>query len=162
MIRADSSRQAIAAAVDIFLQNRSATEAELVEKIRNVVGHEDLAERLVEFVPLAFGRVLLTKWGVKLPNEFVRMMGPNEFSDKCPLLAEPLWKPALAYAREAEHRLSKEEFWSISSWSAETDAVSKAIAAGSKPQDLVGAPPILMRAAPLPAMPDKHWWQVWK
>ena len=152
----------IATAVEMFLGNRAATESELVEKIDGTIHDRDLAERLIEFLPLAFGRVLLTKWGVTLPGYFVRMLDNGGFTPECPLDAEPLWKPAVAFARKAQTAMSKEEFYAIAARSAEVDAATKAMQAGSDPKNLVGATPILMREAPMPPSPPKKSWQFWK
>jgi hypothetical protein len=162
LIKIDLPAQFTHAAVQIFLKHPSATESELVGKISAGVGSSDLAERLVEFVPLAFGRIILVRAGVQLPGRFVRMLDDGTFTPECPLEAEPVWKPAMDFARRAETRLSKDEFLAIAARSAEFDAVNKACQAGSNPKDLVGAVPIFMRAAPMPPLPPKPWWQFWK
>ena len=152
----------IATATQVFLAHPNATEAELITHICAAVGDHDMAERLIEFVPLAFGRVILDHMGVKSPDSFIRMLDHDQFSEPCPLDAEPVWRPALAFAKEAHKRMSKEEFFIIAGRSAEVDAVTKACAAGSDPRNLVGSPPILLHAAPMPATPRKPWWQLWK
>lgn len=149
-------------AVQLFLDHREASESELVDKICTATRDRDLAERLVEFVPLGFGRVILGKMGVVSPDRFVRMFDNGEFSAECPLDAEPLWKPVVAFAKQAETRMSKDEFFAVAGRSAEVDAVTKAIQAGSNPKNLVGSAPILMREAPMPAPPVKKPWQFWK
>ena len=152
----------IVKATEIFRAHPGASEAELVTHICAAIGDHDLAERLIEFVPLAFGRVLLTRMGVQLPDQFIRMLDHDKFSEPYPLDAEPVWRPALAYAKEAEKQMSKDEFFTIAGRSAEVDAVTQACAKGSDPRNLVGSPPILLHAAPMPATPRKRWWQVWK
>jgi hypothetical protein len=151
----------ITTAVQLFLTEHDASEAELVEKIYAAIGDRDIAERLIEFVPLAFGRVILGKMGVVLPDYFIRMLDHDKFSEQCPLAAEPIWKPALAFAKEAEARMSKQKFWLVAYRSAEVDAATKAIQGGSDPKNLVGSPPIFTRTVPLPQMPKKRW-QFWK
>ena len=154
----------INAAVAVFLRDREAADSELVEKFEAVVKDRDLAERLVEFVPLAFGRVVLQRIGVTLPENFKRMMANGKFTHECALTLEPLWEPALAFAKDAEGRISKEDFLVIAGRSAEVDAANKAMQAGFDPKHLVGSTPIFMRAAPMPGPPAKKrkWWMFWR
>ncbi len=120
----------IAQAVKLFLADPSASEPELVARLSAALGDDNLAGRLVEFVPLAFGRVILTRLGVQLPDHFIRMLDHDQFSKPCPLDAEPLWRPALVFAKEAKNQMSKEDFFAIAGRSAEVDAVTSACAAG--------------------------------
>ncbi len=162
MIKINLPAQFTGEAVRIFLANRSAGEDELVEMIVGQIGDRELAERLVEFLPLAFGRVILQRAGVRLPGVFRRMLDDGNFAPECPLAWEPMWKPVMEFARNAERRLSRDEFLSIASRSAEFDAVNNACNAGSNPKDLIGAVPIFMRPAQMPLPPPKRWWQFWK
>ena|ERR1700719_693981 len=99
----------IAQATQLFLAHRFASEEELVQQIMRAGSDADLADRLMEFLPLAFGRVLLTRVGMKLPDRFVRMLDNGGFSEEWPLTAEPLWKPLVAFIRKKSRNRSFQE-----------------------------------------------------
>ena len=87
------------------------------------------------------------------------------------LSTQPFFRDAMALAQSAFEpggTMSREEFSAIALRSSEVAVVNKALSAGSKPENLVLSPPVLMllnSCAPAPAgpvLPQKRWWPFWK
>jgi hypothetical protein len=99
-----------------------------------------VAVRLVEFIPLAYGRFLLAKSGAKFSDYFQRRL-PNGVSEKRPLTSEPLWRAALAFARaESERGISASDFLAVAARSAEFNVANQMLNKGSKLENLVFTP----------------------
>src|SRR5436190_2059930 len=98
----------------------------------------DLAARAAATLRLAFGRRMLRDL-VRLPDTFVGARG------EAPLASEPLFAVAEQLAAEA----AREAIGRIGLGSAEVVAVNDALNAGSKPGDLVLAPPHVALGGPV-------------
>lgn len=102
-----------------------------------------LAARLVELVPMAYGRFLLEKSGARFSEYFQRML-PNGPSEERPLSSEPVWGAALAFARaEAKQGVSVQDFLVVAGRSAEFQAANQLLNQGSKLENLVFTPYLL-------------------
>lgn len=152
---------AIAKAVEVMRQFPEASHRETVEHLATILGDAELAERLVEFVPIAFSRVALANSGINFQETFCRSLGNGKFSHYCPLSAEPVWEPALAVSQEEQPRdISEADRLAVLARCAIFNSAAQAIAAG---HDLTGSatsPYTLLRPAPMPCDP-KPWWQFW-
>lgn len=99
-----------------------------------------LAARLVEFVPMAYGRFLLEKSGARFSEYFQRML-PNGASEERRLSSEPVWNAAIAFARaEAKQGVSLQDFMAVAGRSAEFQAANKLLNQGSMLENLVFTP----------------------
>jgi hypothetical protein len=149
-MQASGLESQIAEAVHVMLAQPDSSESDLALRLAAALGEQDLADRMLEFLPLAFGRVVLVRLGVKLPDTFIRAVDDENFSEPCPLDGEPLWLPAKAFAERASTRMAHHEFFAIARRSAEFNAVNNACNKGSDPKNLVGGSPVFTRVAPLP------------
>lgn len=137
-----------------------------MEHLVTAVGDPDLAERLMEFVPLAFARVALATSGVSFQDTFCRSLGDGKFSHFCPLSSDPLYEPALAIAREElGGSISEDHLLAVLTRSSLYNTINNALQTGANLQDLQGAvmsPTIFLRPAPMPCEPPKKpWWKFW-
>lgn len=149
-MQASGLESQIAEAAQVMVAQPDASESDLALRLVAALGDRDLADRMLEFLPLAFGRVVLARLGVTVPDSFIRAVDDENFSDACPLDAEPLWLPAKAFAARASTWMANQDFLAIARRSAEFDAVNNACNKGSDPKNLVGGPPVFTRVAPLP------------
>lgn len=82
-----------------------------------------LAARIVEFLPIAYCRVLLLKSGVQFSNSFTRSASPLKTQS---LSSEPVWLPFLAYAEsEIRSGATSEEILMVAGRSAEFHAINQ-------------------------------------
>jgi hypothetical protein len=96
------------------------------------------AQRLVVFVPLALGRVLLGGLGITFADTYLRATDPDPQARH--RLADV---PEFVAASAAAHRLPADQLSALALRSPEVDAVNKALHGGSRPDDLVLGPTIM-------------------
>jgi hypothetical protein len=111
-------------------------DAEIVRALVAQGADAALAEKLVDFVPIAFGRPVLERLGVRASEEGVLVVGGVERRFR--LMADPVFADAVALAREAYTRGSMpgDVFRAVVMRGAELRAVNEALTAGAKAQDL--------------------------
>lgn len=154
-------KESIVKAVEVLRRFPDASWEESVEQLTAAVGDADLAERLMEFVPHAFGRVALADSGVKFPDTYRRCLDNGKISRPVSLWDEPLWGPALAVAKEEQSKeISEADRLAILSRCADFNVFGKARAAGQDLRGGVAAPPIFLRRVPA-SWQAKAWWQFW-
>lgn len=108
------------------------------------------ARRLVVFVPMAMGRVLLDGLGITFADTYL-------VSAADPITQYPLGEVdefVTASTAAAEGRLSGAQVSALALRSAEVAAVNKALEAGSRPEDLVLGPAVTTWAEAVPE--SKH------
>jgi hypothetical protein len=103
-----------------------------------------LAARLVEFLPMAYCRLLLKDSGVRFPNTFQRMQARGKNSSARLLSSEPVWNAVIAFARdEAARGISRDDLLAVAGRSAEFQAVNQMLNQGSNLRDIVLTPTLL-------------------
>ncbi|HTD56433.1 MAG TPA: hypothetical protein VK670_13675 [Silvibacterium sp.] len=96
------------------------------------------AARLVEFVPVAYSRLLLGKLGVRFSNSFQRAISTGMLSEKQSLSSDPVWHEVVRFATaDVEQGIAKNDLLAIAGRSAEFDAVNQLLNNGSRATDLV-------------------------
>lgn len=101
------------------------------------------SRNLVEFLPLAFGRVLLDILKVRTADTFTRVDKNGRELPKVRLVDEPFFRESLGVAQELLLE-DKDSFTTIAMHSSEVQAVNKAMYAGRKPENLTLSAPILV------------------
>ena len=111
-------------------------DAEIVRALVAQGADAALAEKLVDYVPIAFGRPVLERLGVRASEEGVLVSGGAERRFR--LMNDPVFADAVALAREAYTRGSMpgDVFRAVVMRGAELRAVNEALTAGAKAQDL--------------------------
>lgn len=102
---------------------------------------QQLAARIVEFLPMAYCRILLVNKGVKFPDTFRRLLRDGSTSADHLLSSEPLWKAAMAFAQS--EGASRKDILAVAARSAEFHAANQLLNTGSKLEDLTFMPVIL-------------------
>ena len=134
-------REALEAALRLVSAEPTAFSDGLVDALC-AQGHDRrLAMRVVEFMPLAFVRVLLAGTGVELSDRYIRAGQEGQADTERPLADEPVYRATLDLA---ESGLSREELLAVAGGAAELNAINQALNAGSRPEDLTCGPPALM------------------
>jgi hypothetical protein len=104
-----------------------------------------LAARLVEFLPMAYCRLLLKDSGVRFPNTFQRRQARGKSSSERLLSSEPVWNAVIAFARdEAARGISPDDLLAVAGRSAEFQAVNQLLNNGSQLRNIALTPTVLM------------------
>ena len=103
-----------------------------------------VASRLVEFLPLAYSRLILSESGVRFCDRFQRKLADGSLSSERPLDSEPLWAEVVSFARaEKSSGVNGDALLAIAGRSSEFDAVNQLANRGSKLKDIALTPAVL-------------------
>src|SRR6185437_11323748 len=123
----------ISRAVAIFRDSPNASDQEILRKLMVVGVDRVTASRLVEFLPMAYCRLLLADTGVKFCDRFKRKQADGRVSEERALNSEPLWAEALSFAKaEKRDEVNARALLVIAARSSEFDAVNQLANRGSK------------------------------
>jgi hypothetical protein len=89
----------ISEAVTILREFPDASDEEILHKLLAAGVDRIVASRLVEFLPLAYSRLILSDSGVGFCDRFQRKQADGSLSPERPLDSEPLWAGMLSFAR---------------------------------------------------------------
>jgi len=121
---------AISKAVSLFRSTPPRKDEEIIEALVAEGVGRLVASRIVGFVPIAYGRLILSKFGARFPDTFHRRQREG-VALQLSLSAEPVWKAALAFIRgEIEHGVSEHDVLVVGSRSAEFNAAQQALKEG--------------------------------
>jgi hypothetical protein len=122
--------EAIASALTIFRESPELDDESAFRALVDGGMERPIAARMVEFLPIAYCRVLLLNSGVQFSNSFVRAASPLKIQS---LSCEPVWIPFLAYA-ESEIRggTARREMLMIAGRSAEFHAINQMLNQGAE------------------------------
>jgi hypothetical protein len=130
-------------AVAIFRQFPNASDEEILRKLV-VMGCERLtAARLVEFVPMAYCRLLLGDSGVTFSDRFQRKLAGGSISAERLLETEPLWAEAVSFAKAEKTAVTGKALLAVAAHSSEFDAANQLANQGSKLKDIILMPVVL-------------------
>ena len=117
--------------VKLFREFPNLSDDQVLARLFEQGMNEDLAKRLLTFIPMVYVRILLGNTPVRFPDSYeIEIQGESRrelhrFSD------EPSWPIIYAFARaEIARGLSSKELLDIAGRSAELDAINQALNAG--------------------------------
>src|SRR5215469_7953080 len=93
----------IAEAVRIFRESPNSSDEEILRKLVATGCERVMAARLIEFLPMAYCRLLLADSGVRFSGCFQRKLADGRLSAEQRLSANPLWAEVISFA-EAEKK----------------------------------------------------------
>lgn len=164
-------RDAILLAVPLFATHARGGPSAVRGELEKAGVPAALASELVEFLPVALARALLSGMGIRFSDHYVRRTAQGRVIGQKLLADEPVYREGLAVADEII-RMGEGTFMEVAGWSPEYQAVSRALSSGSRPEDLDYAPPVVLAhhndARPFDDTTGgaqsraKAWWQFWK
>jgi hypothetical protein len=163
-------RAAVQLAVPVFHTHKNSTWKTLGEALQEADISPAIANRLLEFMPLAFARVFLDGLGIEFSDYYIRFDSKTNRKVSKKLVDEPAYSESLAVASTlmAEQKAG-DDFISVVSRSSEFVAMNKALNDGSRPEDLVSSPPVLLwneetenRTDAAGHGQNKSKWKFWK
>ena len=159
--------EAIELALPVFHEHKDSTWKTLGEALKAAGIPANVADRLLEFMPLAFARAFLDGLGIEFRENYIRLDSKTRKKVSKRLADEPVFTESFAFASSliAEKQAS-DEFTAVVFRSSEFDAINKAMNAGSRPEELVSSPPILLWDEEADEQEkresSKPKWQFWK
>jgi hypothetical protein len=133
-------------AVAVFREFPNASDEDILGKLLKAGVDRSTASRLVEFLPMAYCRVVLADSGVKFCERFQRKLADGQLSAERPLDSDPLWAATLSFAwAEKRSGVSGESLLVVAARSAEFDAVNQLANRGTKLDDIVLTPTLFQR-----------------
>jgi hypothetical protein len=165
-----SVREAILLAIPVFASRARGGLYAIRKGIEEAGVPRQLAAEIVEFLPLALARALLAGMGIHFEEHYVRQTARGCVIGQKLLWDEVVFREGLAIANEISG--DGDAFVAVASWSVEYRAVNEAMNAGSRPEDLRCASPIIFAEYDDERSFDntsggiqpraKLWWQFWR
>lgn len=163
---------AVARLAELISARSEFTEEELYTAMANAGIPLQVADRAYKFTQIAWGRVFLEGMGIKFAPNYFCFDGDGEVLESGLLSEQPYYIAAMDLAKRHP------PVWTpnFAVMSSDVGAVNSALKDGSKPENLVTAPPGLFMENPTAAGIDrarqvmteslstirkKPWWQFW-
>jgi len=135
----------ISNAVAIFREWPASSDDEIYRRAVAAGIEPKQAARLVEFLPMAYCRLILARTVARFSDKFRRRQHNGSLSHEERLASNPLWAEIMSYARaEQAAGAAGKDLLVIASHSAEFDAVNKLLNRGSKLQDIALSTAVLL------------------
>jgi hypothetical protein len=121
-----------------FREFPNVSDEEILRKLVAVGIERAIAARLVEFVPMAYCRLIFADSGIRFSECFRRKLADGSLSAERPLDSEPLWGEAISFASAEKQRgVSGRALLTVAARSSEFDAVNQLANQGSELKDIV-------------------------
>lgn len=149
----------------VLLRDLSLEDGDVRTDLINAGVEEALASRLVEFVPMAFGRALLEASGAQFPQTYQRYGRDGKIIPARALSSQPVWRAVVEYARRALERGLTVDEMLVAKRSAEYRLADELLTDGSRLEDLRFTAPLFGwpdEADDEPLPPAKPWWNFWR
>jgi hypothetical protein len=135
----------ITKAAEVLRKQTGSSEDQLITTLVEAGFDQARAIKLVEFIPLAYGRVWMEGKGVQFTDYYLRMSVDEKSYTEHELEDEPVYREAVAAAQsEINDGAEFDVFFPIAARSAEFQAINRALHGGSRLEDLELSPPIFL------------------
>jgi hypothetical protein len=139
-----SSNELFSQVVDLMRRYPLEEDSELVCRLINMGIESSHAKRLIEFLPIVYGRLLLAEAGARFSDSFNRVLPDGSISSEQPFTSEPIWNAAVSFARrEVARRISANDLLSVAGRSPEFEAANRLLQSGNRLEGIAFTPPIL-------------------
>jgi hypothetical protein len=131
-------------AVAIFRSSPNSKDDEVYRRLVADGVEHHLAAHLIEFLPIAYCRLILAGSGARFSNTFRRKLPDGTYGTYL-LSSEPVWDAAVTFAHsEADRNVPGRDLLAVAARSAEFHAANQLLQKGSKLENLSFTPPILI------------------
>ncbi len=159
--------EAIKLALPVFHEHKDSTWKTLGEALNEAGIPASLSNRLLEFMPLAFSRAFVDGLGIEFGEYYIRFDPKTNKKVSKRLADEPVYTESFSFASSLiSGKKAGDEFTSIVFRSSEFIAMNKAMNDGSRPEELVSSPPVLLwdekSVEQAKQEPSKSKWKFWK
>jgi hypothetical protein len=155
--------QSLDLAIVIYTQYESSTWEALETAMYATKMPKRHAERILEFMPIAFGRILMRESGVEFQPTYERRKPDSAKRKEYAFAKNAAYIASLEYAeRQNQSVTGLPTLNAVAVRSPEIKAIEDMVNSGVETQNIVLSKPILGWTS-IPENPDeKIWWQVWK
>jgi hypothetical protein len=126
----------ISRAVNIFRESPASSDHEIYLKIVAGGVEPKYAARLVEFLPMAYCRLIFASTGTRFSDMFRRRLRDGTLSPERMLASEPAWAEVIRFAKTEQGQMTGSELVAVAAHSAEFDALNQLLNRGAKPEDI--------------------------
>lgn len=138
------TEETIRRAVAMFRKLANSDDGQVCSALIESGVQPEIAEKLVMFLPIAYGRVVLKKIGIRFSDSFKHPLNDGTLVEHA-FADEPIWRAIVECAcDEVSRGISGEHLLSVAARSAEFDAVNQLLNAGSTPANIVLTPPVIL------------------
>jgi hypothetical protein len=127
-----------------FQEGKNFNNREIVNRLAAHGINEEIAWRIICFVPLAFCRVMLQSSGVHFAPTYLLKSSAVEFEEEKVLAEEPFFEAAVKVAQSKIGSTSGDFFLAVAGRSAEFHVINTALNDGSQLENLVLTSPIII------------------
>ena len=125
------------------LADTTLSDEEREREVLGLAGHAELARRLIDLIPEAFGLVLIGHMNlVELPRTFSARASDGSWHE-FPFSADPIFAMAAELATDTYHHGPRDLFVPLAASSSMVDAVNSALNAGADPKGALLSGPAL-------------------
>ena len=155
--------QSLDLAIVIYTQYESSTWEALETALHSTKIPKRHAERILEFMPFAFGRVLMRESGVEFQDTYERRKPGSVKGKEFAFSNNSVFMASLEYAERQNQSVSGlSNLNAVAVRSPEIKAIEDMVNSGVETQNIVLSKPVLGWTS-TPENPDERiWWQVWK
>lgn len=159
--------EAIELALPVFHEHKDSTWKTLGEALKAAGIPANISDRLLEFMPLAFARAFVDGLGIEFGEYYIRFDPKTRKKVSKRLVDEPVYRESLSFAFSLiAEKKAGDEFTAVVFRSSEFVAMNKAMNEGSRPEELVSSPPVLLWDAEADERAkreaSKPKWKFWK
>lgn len=154
--------QSLDLAIVIYTQYESSTWEALETAMHATKMPKRHAERILEFMPIAFGRVLMKDSGVEFQSSYERRKPGSTKGKEFSFAKNDTYKASLAYGqRQQQSSSGLPRINAVAVRSPEIKAIEEMVNSGVKPENIVLSNPVFGWSKKPENPDDKAWWQVW-
>jgi hypothetical protein len=136
--------EAMQLAIPVFAEYKDSDPFELKEALIKTDIAPWLAEKLLQFMPLAFARVYMNGMGIKFADDYICLNPQTKKEILKRFDDEPVYQDSLEVAFYIiNNNLVSEAFQAIIFRSCELNALNNLLAKGSNPENILVGPPVL-------------------
>ena len=128
--------EVISRAVNIFRESPDSSDYEIYLRVVAAGVEPRHAARLVEFLPMAYCRLILAGTGTRFSDKFQRRLHDGTLSPERTLADESAWTEVMRFVKTEHGRFTGSELIAVAAHSAEFDAVNQLLNRGAKPEDI--------------------------
>lgn len=131
--------------LEIMRASPTMTEQEISNCLVEEGVDQDIASCLVDYIPMAYTRIMYASVGLKFAQTYRRMDKKGRLLPERELVSEPLWNEVLAYAKsEMSKGISDRDLLAIVYGDAEYKAITQALKDGTDLKGSASAPVIFL------------------
>jgi hypothetical protein len=144
MTTLQETEETIRRAVAIFRKLVNSDDGQVCSALIESGVQPEMAEKLVMFLPIAYGRVILKKIRIRFSDTFKHPLNDGTLAEHA-FADEPIWRAIVECARDEVSRgIAGEQLLSVAARSAEFDAVNQLLNGRSTPDNIVLTPPLIL------------------